>query len=145
MTEPIVPSPGIGPAGAWVRLAGLSLGLALVLALVGYVPTRAWAGAAGLVGMSAGIIVALVAALAGLVPPLLALREAPARRVGAMFRGIAVRFAVVILLTGAALLSGQFERRSLLVWMLIAYVALMILDSVVLARLAARSAKAEPR
>ncbi|MGE0479169.1 MAG: hypothetical protein AB7Q17_01735 [Phycisphaerae bacterium] len=129
-------------AGVYRRFALLSTLTAAALALLGYFPTTALAGASGPVGMLTGIAISLVAALAGLAPPILALNHPAPQRVSAMFQGIVVRFGVVILLTAAVVLGGRLERGPVLVWMALAYLVLMFVDSLALVRLVQRMDKA---
>jgi hypothetical protein len=124
-----------GAWGAYLRVALVLIGAAIVIGVAGYFPTIQAAGTAGLPAMVAGIGVALAAALGGAAPPILALHGNPHERVSAMFTGIVVRFAIVILMTLAVWLSGVFEKRPLLVWTVMAYLAFMVIDNVLTVRL----------
>lgn len=139
LTPPAPDKPN--PAGVYARLALASLAMAAAVAAAGYWPTLKWAGADGVPAMLAGVGIALVAALAGLAPPALAMHRAAQERISAMFQGIVARFAVAVMLTLAAALSDWVARRPLLIWMAIGYIALMIVDNVALVRLAKRAEK----
>jgi len=78
--------------------------------------------------MAAGCAIsALSAALSG---GLLAMLEAPTpqARMTRAFMGMTVRLAVVVVLSLAAALSGEFHRSVLLFWMAAAYLALLPLE-----------------
>ena len=78
--------------------------------------------------MVTGCGVSLIAAV--LTGGLLVMSDAPTpqARMQRAFLGMTVRLVVVIALSLAAALSGQFERPVLLFWMAVAYIALLPLE-----------------
>lgn len=101
----------------------------VALLLVGYGPTRNLAGPQAVWAMLAGCGIALVAGIAGAVPIVFGERpkgsEGPARALGAM----ALRLAVVVVLALSAALSGWFELEPLLIWVAIAYLAQLAVET----------------
>jgi hypothetical protein len=99
------------------------------LLLVGYGPTRNLAGPGAVWAMLAGCGIALVAGIAGAVPVVFGERpqgsEGPARALAAM----ALRLVVVVVLTLSAALSGWFELKPLLIWVAIAYLAQLAVET----------------
>ncbi|HUU97123.1 MAG TPA: hypothetical protein VM487_15400 [Phycisphaerae bacterium] len=140
MTEPSVHS--IRPVAAYLRLAGLSVAMLAVALVVGYWPTRAVAGPDGVTAMLLGGAIALLSALAGLIPPILSLQSRPRDFHNAMLMGMAVRFALTIALTVAAVFSGLLARRPLIVWIVIGYLVLLAVDTAGVVWLAKRSGRA---
>lgn len=118
----------IRPAAAFLRLALLSIAAMLSVAAIGYLPTKALAGGAGLVSMCLGLGIALVGTLAGLVPPLLTAGLAPPHRQSGILGGMAVRFLLTIALLTAALLSGLWAQLPLAIWAAIGYIVLLCVD-----------------
>ncbi len=118
-----------GPGAALARLALLAVGVAVVLAGLGWLPTRAIAGDAALPAMGLGIGLALLATLAGLVPPVLATRSGPRERTTAALAGMGLRFALMLALLGAALLAGVQPRAVLAIWAALGYLVLLAVDT----------------
>jgi hypothetical protein len=129
------------PASAFVRLALLSATVAVVVAAVGYIPTRALAGPGGIRAMGVGVGIALLAALAGLVPPLLALRHGPRERLNGLLAGMAIRFILLLALLLATVLSGLLDKVPLALWAAIGYIILLAVDTAGVARLTRRVAR----
>jgi hypothetical protein len=121
------------PGAAFARLALLSVAAAAVAAAVGYYPTRALAGPGAVRAMGIGIAIALLAASAGLVPPLLAIRLGPKQHLNGMLAGMAIRFVLLLTLLLAALLSGLGEKAPLALWAAIGYIILLAVDTAGLA------------
>ena len=126
-------------AFAWLALLSLA-GSAAVVAL-GYWPTRALAGYAGVGAMCVGVGLALLAALAGLVPALLTFGRDPRWRLGGLLTGMAIRFILTLGLLITALLSGWLPKVPLALWAVIGYLVLLIIDTVGIARLSSRCAR----
>jgi len=124
-----------------VRLALLSLLATALLIAVGYWPTRTLAGPGGLGGLLAGLSIALIGTLAGLVPPLLSLRRPATGHASAILAGMAVRFLLTLALLVAALLAAFCDRAALAVWTAIGYIVLLVIDVVGLAGLIKRSSR----
>lgn len=117
------------PASAYLRLALISAAAAVAAVLVGYLPTQRLAGPDGVGAMLLGVGIALLAALAGLVPPLLALRHGPRERLNGVLTGMAIRFMLTLALLLAALLSGRLPKMALALWVAIGYLVLLAVDT----------------
>jgi hypothetical protein len=135
---------GVRPGIAFARLAALAVGITGLLAALGYWPTRTNAGPGGPLGMLLGLGAALVAALAGLVPALLALKHGPRERLNGLLAGMAVRFVLMLGMLLAVLLSGWADRVVTALWAVVGYVVLLAVDTVGLSRLNQRLARACP-
>ena len=112
----------------YARFLGLAVAIVVGLCVVGWLPTRRLAGAAGVPAMAVGCAISLVsAALAGGL--LIVVRgETPEARMQRGFLAMVVRLAVVVVLGAAAALSGELSRQPLLFWIGTAYVALLPLE-----------------
>ncbi len=137
-------SDGVSIGAAMARLIGLALVTGLVLAAVGYLPTRNLVGTPGVAAMLTGICVGLVSAAAGLVPPILSLNASAIERQKSLMIGAGLRFLVTILLTVATVFSGFLPRTPLIVWIAITYLALLLVDTWALAGLLKRMEKTSP-
>jgi hypothetical protein len=125
----------VRPAAAFARAALLTAGAAALLLLIGYFPTRALAGPDGPTAMALGIGTALLAALAGLLPPMLTLRLGTRERTGGALAGMAVRFVLMLGLLLAAMLSGAAQKLPLALWAAIGYIVFLAVDVAALIRL----------
>lgn len=134
----------VRPGAAFVRLALLSLGAAGVAAAAGYVPTRVLAGAGGPAAMAAGLGIALLATLTGLVPAVRVLRRPPPQRVGALLGGMALRLVLTLGLLLAGLLSGAAARAPLALWTAIGYILFLSVDLAGLLWIESRSRRTQP-
>src|SRR5436305_1644640 len=107
---------------------GLELAALAATMVLGFVPTRRFAGDDAIPGMIAGCTISFAAAaLAGGL--LVAVRaETPTARLQRSGLAMAVRLTVVVALGLGAALSGQFARRPLLVWLALAYMVLLPLE-----------------
>lgn len=103
----------------------------VVIALIGYLPTRQLAGPEGLPAMVAGCLVGLVASLVG-AGPIFVLRAKGAadstRMVGILLSTVLRLFAAA-LLGAAAVWTGRFETRPLLLWIGLSYVANLVIEA----------------
>lgn len=119
------------PAAEYLRFLAWVAGVALLIALVGALPTRRLGGEEAIPAMIAGCAVCALASAAGGIAVGLARqgRKAtdPAGRLNAMLLSMGLRLAVVVGLGAAALASG-FERKPLLLWIGISYLALLAVD-----------------
>ena len=110
------------------RFVARSLAIVVVLILVGFVPTRRLAGDAALTAMVAGCAISLASAvLAGWLLVAVSAPTPTARLQRSSF-AMAVRLVVVVVLGLAAVLSGEFARRPLLLWVAFTYLALLPLE-----------------
>lgn len=112
----------------YLRFLALTLGTVAVLMVVGLVPTRHLAGESGALAMVAGCAIAIVGALVGTVPVVLARERAAAETVPAVLLSIVLRLGVVVLLAFAAMRSGWFEPAPLLLWLVLSHAFLQVAD-----------------
>lgn len=131
MTTSLVNSLHTRPLAA---LALLSVVTAAAALAIGYWPTRSIGGPESVPAMAAGIAVALIASLAGLVPPLLVRGMGAKDRALGLLAGTGVRFVMLLALLLVALLGTDWPKRPLALWAVIAYLALLAVDTIGLAR-----------
>jgi hypothetical protein len=124
---------------AVARLLLFSLAGAAGTSLVGYWPTAAVAGAAGVHAMFAGIAVALLGGWVGLLPCFFVLRRDPRQQVNGILGGLGVRFAATLALAAAVFLTGVFAPRPLVLWVAIAQLAVLAVDTIGLVSLFKRT------
>ncbi len=111
------------------RFLAYSAATVAALVAVGYLPTRNLGSEAAIPAMLAGCGLALVASLAGTVPLVLARGRRPQEAMPALLGSLALRLIVAIGLAVAAALSGLFAVVPLLVWLLLAHLALLAVDT----------------
>jgi hypothetical protein len=112
----------------YARFLSLAVAIVVGLCVVGWLPTRRLAGAAGVPAMLAGCAISLLsAALAGGLLIVVS-ADTPEARMQRGFLAMVVRLAVVVVLGVAAALSGELARQPLLFWIGTAYVALLPLE-----------------
>jgi len=99
-------------------------------------------GGPAVVAMAGGVGIALVAALAGLAPPIIWAAGSPRAPVTGVLIGMGLRFVLPLGLTLAALLSRMLPPVGLAVWVVIAYLVLMTIDTIGLVRLTRSNARA---
>jgi hypothetical protein len=106
----------------------MSFAVATGIAAIGYLPTRRFAGDAGVPAMLAGCAIGYVsAAAAGIL--LVAMRaDTPEARMQRSFLAMTARLGSAAGLGAATVLSGLFSTQPLLLWVAIAYVALLPLE-----------------
>jgi hypothetical protein len=119
---------GTSRAADYVRFVALAVAATVVIAGIGYMPTRRLAGDAAIGAMAAGCAISLVAAaLAGwliVASP----ATTPVARMQRAFLAMTVRLAIVAVLAVAAILSGVLDRMPLLFWIATTYVVLLPLE-----------------
>lgn len=115
------------PAAQYLRFAAAALGATLLLALLGYWPTKELAGPPALAALVAGCTVSFLASVIGGLP--LFFRREGAMPIFNAFASMGLRLLVVVALGTVAALSGRFPTRPLLLWLAIAYVALLAVDT----------------
>jgi len=130
-----------GVAVGYVRLALLSIGVGATALGLGYAPTRALAGWRGVEAMVGGVGIALMAALLGLVPTVVALRRGPHQRAGGLLVGMLLRFLLTLGLLLLALWSGSLHKIALALWVVMGYLALLGADTVGVVWLSGRAAR----
>jgi hypothetical protein len=116
------------PAAEYLRFLAWVAGVALLIALVGALPTRRLGGDEAIPAMIAGCVIGALASAAGGIPVARGRKATdPAGRLNAMLFSMLLRLVVVVGL-GAAALAGGFERKPLLLWIGISYLALLAVD-----------------
>lgn len=116
-------------AGGYLRFLMWAVGVTVVAALLGWLPTRRLGGEEAIPAMLAGCAVSLLASALGGVPIALARGASQANRMQALLMAMAVRFAVVVVLALAAVLSGLFLRAPLLIWVAISYAVQLAVET----------------
>lgn len=116
------------PVAQYLRFVATALGATLLLALLGYWPTVELAGRGALGALAAGCGVSFLASAVGGLP--LFFRRQGAMPISTAFASMGLRLLVVVALGLAAALSARFPPRPLLLWLAIAYVALLAVDTV---------------
>lgn len=121
-----------GAAGGYLRFLAWAVAVTVVLALLGWFPTWRLGGDGAVLAMLAGCGVSVVASALG--GASIALTRgtspaAPAERLAALLKAMAVRFAAVAVLGVAVTLSGLFDRAPLLIWIAVSYAAQLVVDT----------------
>ena len=132
------------PATAFGRLATLSVAAIAGATAIAYFPVRTLAGPAGPAALCLGAGIALVAALAGLVPPALTLRLEARQRLQGLLAGMALRFVLACGLLLAALLSRVAPPVTLALATGVGYIVLLAVDTVGVAWLMRRDVRKSP-
>ena len=136
------PTPAsLRPAPAFLRIALVSTAAAAALALIGYWPTKAQAGAPGVNAMLVGIGISLLGGWAGSLPTVAYLPRKPREHANGILLGLAARFAVTLGLAVAAWLTGVFPKAPLLLWVGIGQLVILAVDVPGLVALLKRAAK----
>ncbi len=133
-----------GRARAYGAFAVTAAAVSLLLAAVGWIPTRWLAGPAGPAAMLAGCAIALAASLFGGLPIALGGGNDGGSRPSAppvlrALAGVGLRLAVAVALAAAAALSGRFAVAPLVAWTATGYLVLLVVDT----RFALAAARAE--
>ncbi len=118
-----------GTAGGYLRFLLWAVGVTVAAALVGWLPTRRLGGEEAISAMLAGCAVSLLASALGGVPIALSRGAGQTNRMQALLMAMAVRFAVVVVLALAAVLSGLFHRAPLLIWVAISYAVQLVVET----------------
>jgi len=109
------------------------------VALLGLVPTQRLAGPGAIAAMIAGCSVGILSLAFGAIPIALA-GSSPGAKIQAGLLSIGVRFGSVLVLGLAAVLSGRFAGRPLVLWAAISYVVLLAIESRYAASVLSRTA-----
>ncbi|MEA2560951.1 MAG: hypothetical protein QOH06_2455 [Acidobacteriota bacterium] len=118
------------PAAEYLRFLAWVAGAAVLIALVGALPTRRLGGEEAIPAMIAGCVIGALASAAGGIPVALGRKATdPGGRLKATMLAMSLRVAVVAALGTAAALSGEFERVPLLLWIALGYVTLLAVDT----------------
>jgi len=132
------------PARLLPRLVCASLGVAVGLGVIGFLPTVNIAGAAALTSMAAGIGISLLVSCIGALPVSFSAGGDPMRMPTVVMGATALRFVPALGLTAAAALSGLFNRNVLVMWVALSYLALLAVDTVYAVRLVGPKRRAQP-
>ncbi len=112
----------------YVRFLGasaLAVGVALAL---GALPTRRLGGERALVAMAIGGAIAWISAVLGAWPLLRSTATTPNERLQGMLQAMGIRAVVAIGLAALVIMAGDFDRRSLLLWLALTYGLLLALE-----------------
>ena len=115
-----------GSRFAW--FVASAVGVAAAIAALGFVPTRRFAGDAGVPAMLAGCAIGLISAAAAGVLLVAMTADTPEARMKRSFLAMTARLGVAVAFAAAAVLSGLFSTPPLLLWVAIVYVALLPLE-----------------
>jgi hypothetical protein len=120
-----------GAAGGYLRFLAWAVGVTAVTVLLGWLPTRRLGGEEAVPAMLAGCTVSLLASALGGVPIALARGAGSTPQAGmqSLLMAMGVRFAAVVVLAAAAVLSGLFRTVPLLLWVAIGYGAQLVVET----------------
>ncbi len=120
---------GFQSGKAYGAFLAISLVVLFIMLAIGYRPTlEHWGrGAAGAV--LAGCVIGLLGAIAGSLPILLSGGKPILERMPAIYASIGLRLAVVLALSLGVALSGAFEPKPLLLWVILSHTGLLLVDS----------------
>ena len=116
------------PAMEFARFILLVSGAAVLLALLGYLPTRNFMGEGALVSMWAAIFASAVGSIIGALPIYMARAQGSTNPQAALV-SMLVRLVAVTLLAAVLALSFEFSIAPFLIWLAIAYLFLLVLDT----------------
>lgn len=105
--------------------AGQALAVSVALGALGWPLTSRWSGPAGLPAMGMGCAISLVAALAAGVLVVAMSGETPMDRMKRALLAMLVRLGVVVVLGTLAVVDGSLPDAPLLIWVAVAYAALL--------------------
>ncbi len=114
---------------AYVRFCLVSLAVVLLLAGVGFWPTRHLGGSEAVSAMLGGCAVCLAASWCGGLPMVLTKNMSKATVINAALGSMLARMMAAMMFGALAVFSGWFERSPLLVWIGIGYVAMLVPDT----------------
>jgi hypothetical protein len=110
------------------RFVATAFVVAAAIAALGFLPTRRLAGDAGVPAMLAGCAIGFVSAMAAGVFLVLVRADTPDARMKRSFLAMTARLGAAVGLGAAMALSGLLSTQPLLLWIAIAYVALLPLE-----------------
>jgi hypothetical protein len=116
--------------GRFLRFAVILLATTGLLAVIGWLPTLRLGGEPAIRAMGVALGICLLASLLGALPLALVGDAAePHQRATAILAALGIRLFVALLLAVAAVYSGWFATKALLIWLVIGYLALMVIDT----------------
>ena len=120
-------------AGGYLRFLGQLVAVTVLVALVGWFPTRRLAGEAGLPALVVGCVVTMLASAFGATPVAVARRfsasPAPGIALGPLLGSMVLRLGATVFLTWVAALFGRFPLAPLLLWVAVSYAAQLVIDT----------------
>ncbi|HBL30707.1 MAG TPA: hypothetical protein DD490_28050 [Acidobacteria bacterium] len=126
MTDPAKPATA---AREYLRFLAWAAVVAVAVGAVGWWPTRRLAGDGGGPALIAGCLVGFLSSALGGLPIALIRDRAPVSRLLASMGAMVVRLLAAVVLGAAFLLSGEFARIPLLLWIAGSYAALLGVDA----------------
>lgn len=131
----------LSPVTSYVRMAALTTLVVALLVVVGFVPTRSAAGDTGVAAMLVGAGAALFGGLVGLLPPALFSGRDIAHYASGVLLGMALRMLVTLSLALGLRLANQWPAGPLLLWVGLAYIAILVVEGILLLQLKNRIAE----
>lgn len=122
-------SPSVSPRSRYLRFVGVSVVTVAALALLGWIPTRRWAGDAGGPAVFVGCGISLVAALGSGWVIVRAADRSEQPPALAAFGAMGLRLGVTVILVLAVALIGAVPVEPLLIWVGVSYLALLALET----------------
>lgn len=125
------PGSGWGRA-VWLhlRFTGLLIGVAAAIVLIGYAATIERGGREGIRAMWLAVGVNVLASTLAALPITIArIRPRRERLIAVLMGSLALRLALVAVLATAVVLTGRLDRRPFLLWVALAYLALLPVDT----------------
>ena len=116
---------------------------ALLLVAVGYVPTTRAAGQDGMVAMLAGCGVSWAAGGASSVWAAYAIAGPASKRALGVLASTGVRFGAVLLMVVPLVLSGLLDKKVFVLWVVVSYLVLLMVDTALIVYLLDREKKNE--
>jgi hypothetical protein len=113
----------------YLRFLGWVVAVAVIVALLGYLPARRMGGGEAVTALLAACAIGLVASALSGVPIALAHGKPPAARLPAVLTAMILRLLVAAVLGTAAVLSGEFARSPLLLGIVTVHIALLVVDT----------------
>ena len=111
--------------GQYLRFLFWTVVVTVVIAGLGYFPTRRLAGEDSIGAMLAGCGISLFGVAVGAVPAVLTRGASGVAVVNAVLGAGVLRFFMVLMVSVSVALSGWFDREPLLVWVGLSYLALV--------------------
>ena len=129
MTAPVeTPAAATTPSRALLLLASLGFAVAVVTAAAGYFPTQTMAGSDAIPAMFAGVGIAFIATLIGILPLVCSLRADPMKRHNAAMGGMLLRMVVAAILAAIVASATDLPYRPLLLWVGIGYITQLAVE-----------------
>lgn len=123
----------------YAAVVGVALAAVVIIGAIGYLPTFRLSGREGVAALAAGCGLSWLASCAGAVPLAMATARSTAQQANAVLVSTGVRFITVLALVAPAVFSGWFDRTVLVVWVVISYLLLLVVDTTLAIRLTKRT------